>query len=237
MKTILVVGAGRGLGRGVAATLAGSGSAVISVSRTEHTPAHPDIRTEVADAADPATATRLLDRYDPDAIVLVAGSSPAMLPLHEQTWETFSTNWHGDVRIAFEWLRAALLRPLRPGARMVIFSSGAALAGSPLSGGYAGAKATQRMITGYARGEAERAGLGITFTAVLPRLTPLTDLGRAASRAYAARDGLSDEEFAKQAGDPLTPSDAGVAVASLLAMTDPAPAYLLTADGLRPLAP
>ena len=30
-------------------------------------------------------------------------------------------------------------------------SSGAALAGSPLSGGYAGAKATLRFMTGYAQ--------------------------------------------------------------------------------------
>jgi hypothetical protein len=28
-----------------------------------------------------------------------------------------------------------------------------------------------------------RAGLGITFTAVLPRITPLTDLGRPAAQA------------------------------------------------------
>ena len=72
-----------------------------------------------------------------------------MRPLHHQTWDTFSVNWETDVRIAFHWLREALLRPLRPGGRVVVFSSGAALNvnGSPLSGGYAGAKATQRFIT------------------------------------------------------------------------------------------
>jgi len=68
---------------------------------------------------------------------------------------------------------------------VVVVSSGAAVAGSPPSGGYAGAKATQRFMTGYAQDEANRAGLGITFTAVLPRITPLTDLGRPAIRAYA----------------------------------------------------
>ena len=50
---------------------------------------------------------------------------------------------------------------------VVSLSSGAALGGSPLSGGYAGAKATQRFITAYAQEEATRAGLGITFTAVV----------------------------------------------------------------------
>ena len=70
-----------------------------------------------------------------------------------------------------------------------MISSGAALQGSPISGGYAGAKATQRFITAYAQEEANRAGLDMTFTAELPRITPLTDLGRPAVAAYAARSG------------------------------------------------
>jgi NAD(P)-dependent dehydrogenase (short-subunit alcohol dehydrogenase family) len=235
--TTLVVGASRGLGRGIADALADTGSTVIAVSRTAHPDDRPNVRSEVADAADATTAGRLLDRYRPDAVVLVAGASPALLPLHEQTWETFSVNWHADVRIAFHWLRAALLRPLIPGSRVVVVSSGAALAGSPLSGGYAGAKATQRLITGYARDEAERAGLGITFTAVLPRLTPLTDLGRPAVLAYTARSGQSEDDYLKQLGAPLTPGDAGAAMVQLLTAeaTTIAPAYLLTAAGLQQL--
>jgi len=75
-------------------------------------------------------------------------------------------------RITFQWLREALLKPLRPGSRVVVVSSGAALRGSPLSGGYAGAKATQRFITAYAQEEANRAGLEITFTTVLPQFAP-----------------------------------------------------------------
>src|SRR5262245_12108316 len=39
------------------------------------------------------------------------------------------------------------------------------VAGSPAGGGYASAKATQRLIAGYAQDEARRAGLGITVTA------------------------------------------------------------------------
>jgi hypothetical protein len=51
-----------------------------------------------------------------------------MRPLQYQTWETFSVNWHTDVKIAFNWLREALLKPLPPGSRV---SSGAAINGSP----------------------------------------------------------------------------------------------------------
>ena len=62
--------------------------------------------------------------------------------------------------------------PLEPGSVVIAFSSGAAVNGSPLSGGYAGAKATIRFIASYAAAESGRNALGITFTSVLPQLTP-----------------------------------------------------------------
>jgi hypothetical protein len=69
-------------------------------------------------------------------LILVAGANPVMGPLQDQTWETFSVNWQTDVKIAFTWLRAALLQPLPPGSRVVVVvSSGAAIIGSPASGG------------------------------------------------------------------------------------------------------
>jgi NAD(P)-dependent dehydrogenase (short-subunit alcohol dehydrogenase family) len=241
-KTTIVVGASRGLGRGIATAFADAGSRVVAVARTATTFAGPangtgTVRLEVADASDATVAGSLLDRYEPEALILVAGASPLPRPLHHHTWETFSVNWDSDVRIAFHWLREALLQPLRPGSRVVLISSGAALAGSPLSGGYAGAKATQRFITGYAQDEAKRAGLGITFTAVLPRLTPLTDLGAPAVRAYAARGGQSEEEYLGQFGEPLSPEVAGTAIVELV-RADAAgvsPGYLLTGGGLQEL--
>jgi hypothetical protein len=148
-RTTIVVGASRGLGRGIATAFADAGATVITVSRTAVD--FPDsesgagtIQPEVADASDATVPARLIDGYDPHAIILVAGATPHMRPLRHQTWETFSVNWHTDVRITFHWLREALLTPLRPGSRVVVVSSGAALNpnGSPLSGGYAGAKAT-----------------------------------------------------------------------------------------------
>jgi NAD(P)-dependent dehydrogenase (short-subunit alcohol dehydrogenase family) len=237
-KTALVVGASRGLGRGIATAIAETGASVIAVSRSATTFPEPGIQAVSADAADASAAGSLLDRYDPHLLVLVAGASPLVRPLQHHTWETFSANWETDVRIAFHWLREALLKPLRPGSRVVVISSGAALAGSPLSGGYAGAKATQRFITGYAQDEASLAGLGITFTAVLPRITPLTELGRPAVRAYAARNGQSEEEYVRQLGEPVSPAGAGAAVVELLrADTDSgAPGYLLTGTGLQKLA-
>ncbi len=242
-KTALVVGASRGLGRGIATAAAEAGASVIAVARTATVFPQPaggggHIQAVVADAADASVPGSLLDQYDPQVLVLVAGASPLLRPLQHHTWETFSANWNTDVRIAFHWLREALLKPLQPGSRVVLISSGAALAGSPLSGGYAGAKATQRIISGYARGEAARADLDITFTALLPRLTPLTELGRPAVRAYAARGGQSEEDYVRQLGEPLSPESAGRAVVELVQADSStvAPDYLLTGAGPQKLS-
>ncbi len=116
-------------------------------------------------------------------------------------------------------------------------SSGAAINGSPASGGYAGAKATQRFIAGYAQEESCRAGLGITVTAVMPRMTPFGDVGRRGIRAYATRSGQTEEAYLRQLGDPLTPEIAGSALVDLI-LADPAttdPGYLLTGAGLQKL--
>jgi NAD(P)-dependent dehydrogenase (short-subunit alcohol dehydrogenase family) len=242
-KTTIVVGASRGLGRGIATAFAEAGAPVVAVSRT--TAAFPQpakgagtIQPEVADAGDAAVPANLLDRYEPETVILVAGASPHMRPLQQQTWETFSANWQTDVRITFHWLREILLKPLRPGSRVVVFSSGAALAGSPLSGGYAGAKATQRFITAYAQDEATRAGLDITFTAILPRFAPVTGVGRPAVQAYAARAGKSVEEFLQQVDYRLlTPEIAGAALVELVQAdaATVAPSYVLAGAGLQKL--
>lgn len=245
-RTTMVVGASRGLGRGITTALAQAGVPVVAVSRTATTFPEPTggagtIQAEVADAGDPTVPARLLDRYEPEAVILVAGASPHMRPLQQQSWETFSVNWETDVRIAFHWVREALLKPLRPGSRVVVFSSGAGLNpnGSPLSGGYAGAKATQRFIAGYARDEAERAGLDITFTAVFPYFAPGTGVGRPAVQAYAARAGQPVEEYLQQQGALVTPEIAGTALVELVgADADTvAPGYRLTDTGLQEIAP
>jgi NAD(P)-dependent dehydrogenase (short-subunit alcohol dehydrogenase family) len=241
-KTTIVVGASRGLGRGIAAAFADAGAPVVAVARTgpalaELAATNANIRTEVADAADPTVAWSLLDQHVPHVLVLVAGANPVMRPLQHQTWETFSVNWHTDMKIAFTWLREALLKPLRPDSRVVVVSSGAALFGSPASGGYAGAKATQRLIARYAQEESRRAGLDITVTAVMPTMTPLGDVGRRGVRAYAARGGQTEEAYLEQLGRVLTPEGAGSALVDLV-RAEPATTaseYLLTAAGLQQL--
>src|SRR5207245_3069803 len=238
-KRAIVVGASRGLGRGVAEAFLGEGASVVAVARdtsplSELAAGQKQLQLEVGDATDPAVAEQLLRQYRPDIVALVAGAPPSLRPLHEQTWESFSTNWNTDVRMTFNWLREVLLLPLGPGSHVIVMSSGAAIMGSPLSGGYAGAKATQRFMADYAAQEARRGELQITFSAVMPRLTPLTGLGSAATAAYAARMGITEAEYLQQLGKPVTPETAGRALVSLATGAAPHAACRLTADGLQP---
>jgi NAD(P)-dependent dehydrogenase (short-subunit alcohol dehydrogenase family) len=239
----IVTGASRGFGRAIAAALSAAGVRVVGVARSsaqldELRDELGDTFTPVAsDAADPAVAGRLIDEHRPHTLVLCAGASPTMSPLAEQTWESFSENWNVDVAQAFHWTRHALSYPLAPGSSVIAMSSGAALNGSPLSGGYAGAKAAVKFITDYAAIESERAGLGIGFVSVLPRLTPATELGAKAAAAYAGRQGVDVDTFVQASGPALTAEQVGRSVLAIAGGEHrDHGAYLLTAAGLSPLS-
>jgi len=240
--TAIVTGASRGFGRAIATTLSAAGARVVGIARTSAQ--LDELRDELgdtftpvtADAADPGVAARLIDEYAPRTLVLCAGVSPTMSPLHEQTWESFSQTWNVDVAQAFYWTRQALRRPLAPGSSVIAMSSGAAVNGSPLSGGYAGAKAAVKFIADYAAMESQRAGLGISFVSVLPRLTPATDLGAKAVAAYAGLQGVDVDTFVQAAGPVLTAEQVGRSVLAIAGGQErDHGAYLLTAAGLSPV--
>jgi NAD(P)-dependent dehydrogenase (short-subunit alcohol dehydrogenase family) len=241
IQTAVVTGASRGFGRAIAAALTTAGTQVIGIARSE-----PELRATrdelgdrfvpiAADATSETLARDVLGEYRPGLLVLNAGATPHLAPLPDQTWETFSRNWHTDTRHAFTWTREALLAPLAPGSVVVAMSSGAALAGSPLSGGYAGAKAAIRYIRDYAAAESERAGLGLRFVTLLPKLTPATELGSAAVAGYAARQGVAPDVYAKDLQPALTPAQVGAAVIAVAADPASAPEYLVSGAGYRAL--
>jgi NAD(P)-dependent dehydrogenase (short-subunit alcohol dehydrogenase family) len=240
-QTAVVTGASRGFGRAIAAALVATGTSVVGIARDEQELRA--VRGELgesfipvaADATDEALAQDVIREHRPSLLVLNAGVTPHMAPVHEQTWETFSRNWHADTRHVFTWTRVALREPLAPGSVVVAMSSGAAVAGSPLSGGYAGAKGAIRHIGRYAADESQRAGLGIRFVTLLPQLTPATGLGAVAVEGYAVRQGVDRDTFVEGIQPILTPDQVAKAVLELAEHSGSAPEYLVGGAGLRPV--
>jgi NAD(P)-dependent dehydrogenase (short-subunit alcohol dehydrogenase family) len=242
-STAIVSGASRGFGRAIARELLQRQAHVVGIARGESAlremrHEHGDkFEYEVADAADPSLPDQLFAKHQPRIVVLNAGSAPVAGPLDEQTWDTFSANWNMDVRQVFNFAKTSLLRPLEPGSVVISISSGAALGGSPLSGGYAGAKATVRFISAYAAAESQLRSLGLRFVTIVPTLTPATGLGAAGAAAYAKRAGISVEAFEEQLGPVLTPEHLAKTIADVISDDDYSdPAYFLTGTEFRSLS-
>ena len=242
MQTAIVTGGSRGLGRGIVRTLAAEGMRVIAVARNVDDLAalkseiDGSVETIAADIADPIATSRIMQETLPDALVLNAGARPLMRPIHTHTWESFSVNWETDVKAAFLWTREAMTLPLRPGSKVIIGSSGAALGGSPWSGGYSGAKAMLMMMARFLNEESAALGLGIDFRAILPTLTPETELGMGGVAGYARRQGITVDEFKAQFDPPLTPDMVGQHVLELLNGAGPEGiAFKIDAAGMQPV--
>lgn len=239
-KNIVVIGGSRGVGRRIVEAGIRNGARVLAVARQEaplRELAQEVPGTEVLslDATDEGAPSKVLDMLQPDILVLGGGAFPPAAPLHEQSWKEFSVNWEADVKIAFHFCKAALLRPLPAGSSVILISSGAALAGSPNSGGYAGAKRTQIFIANYSQKESDRLGLGLRFMALAPRIMPDTDLGKHAVAGYSRYLGISAADFIQSMTSPPTSSDVATGVIELLTNPDQfkGKAFIVSGKGLE----
>ena len=94
-QTAVVTGGSRGFGRGIVEALAGAGMRVVAVARDPGALAalarevKGRVETVAADATDPVTAARVIDRERPRVLVLNAGATGPHRRMRLQTWETF----------------------------------------------------------------------------------------------------------------------------------------------------
>jgi NAD(P)-dependent dehydrogenase (short-subunit alcohol dehydrogenase family) len=244
-KTAAVIGAGSGVGKALTRSLLAAGAQVTAVARTAEGLAAlrselgPRLETRQADATDAGMAQRLLGEVRPDFVVLTAGVRPQMGAIDELAWEAFSEAWTSDTKAAFHLVQAALRLPLRQGSVVVMVSSGAAINGSYLSGGYAGAKRMQWLLAGYAQKIADAKKLRIRFLAVLPKqLIEGTAIASLASEGYGKTLAISPAEYMKRFEVPLDCDKvaAGI-VAGLTGELAPSlTAIAVTGSGIEPLA-
>jgi NAD(P)-dependent dehydrogenase (short-subunit alcohol dehydrogenase family) len=220
-KKVVVTGGSRGLGLGLVEAFVEHGAKVTVVARDADALASVRTRLGVttisADVTDEAAAHRILSEVQPDILVLNAGAKPRMGRLDQLSWEDFSATWETDVKAGLYWLQAALKTPLQPGSRVLVGSSGAAQNGSPLSGGYAGAKRMLWIMAKYANGVSAQNKLGIRFQAIVPQqMIGDTGVGDTGAKAYARAMGIGRDEFLARFGAPMPPRDFGEKVVSVL---------------------
>jgi NAD(P)-dependent dehydrogenase (short-subunit alcohol dehydrogenase family) len=220
-KRVVVTGGSRGLGRGLVEALAERGASVTVVARESDALAAVrsklSVNTVAADIRDEAAARTIVATIRPDILVLNAGAKPVMARLDQISWADFTVPWEHDVKAGLHWLQAALNLPLAPGSRVLVVSSGAAVGGSPMSGGYGGAKRMLWMMAKYANRVSAQRELGICFQTIIPRQMILgTGIGDTAAGAYAKAQGIEPKEFVARFGAPMPPRDFGENVISVL---------------------
>jgi NAD(P)-dependent dehydrogenase (short-subunit alcohol dehydrogenase family) len=199
-KRVLVTGGSRGLGLGIVEALVDEGAKVWIVARDpadlEKARERLGVETVQANITDAAAANRILKAVRPEILILNAGAIPRMARFDRTSWEEFTATWETDVKGGLYWMQAALNLPLAPDSRVLVSSSGAAEQGSPMSGGYGGAKRMLWLMAKYANGLSTEQGLGIRFQAIVPKqMVRGTGVGGAGSSAYAAAMGIQQDEF------------------------------------------
>jgi NAD(P)-dependent dehydrogenase (short-subunit alcohol dehydrogenase family) len=220
-KNVVVTGGSRGLGLGLVEALVAHGAMVTVVARNadalKFVRAQLGVATISADVTDETAAHRILAEVRPDILVLNAGAKPRMGRLDQLSWADFAAPWETDVKAGLYWLQAALTLPLKRGSRVLVVSSGAAQNGSPLSGGYAGAKRTLWFMAKYANNVSEQRDLGIRFQTIVPlQMVGDTGVGDEGAHAYARAMGIKRDEFLARFGAAMPPREFGEKIVSVL---------------------
>ena len=193
---VVITGACGGIGRAFAAAFADAGSKVIGVDLPG---TGADVEIDVTDAAGMNALIVALDRVD----VVIANAGVAVCGLLEEIprtdWtRTLDVNISGALNLVLP--AYARLRQQRSGA-IVLVSSLAGLAGTPLLTPYAMTKSALIGLGASLRSEAARHGVGVTVVCPGPVETSLLD-SAAITRGVDVRRYLC-----ATAGKPISPAD------------------------------
>lgn len=165
-KTILVTGAGRGIGRQLTRRLVRDGHRVTALVRDPATVPDPGCRTVTADLADPASLAAALPRFDSlDVLVHNAGVA-ALGTVEDLTVE----QWHRHLTVnlaAPAELTRLLLPALRAARGLVLFvNSGAGLSAGAQWSAYGASKHGLKALADALR--AEERGNGVRVATLYP---------------------------------------------------------------------
>lgn len=201
----LVTGGGRGIGRAIAAALAGAGARVTVLGRDPE-----PLRDAVAEGhaegfvtADVTDGGRIADAVaeaaaarGPVSILVANAGAAASAPFLKSTPETFASMWGVNLMGVVHATRAALPGMIeRRDGRIVALASTAGLKGYPYVSAYCAAK---HAVVGLVRALAlETAASGVTVNAVCPGFTA-TDLVAESLERIQAKTGRSREDALKE---------------------------------------
>jgi NAD(P)-dependent dehydrogenase (short-subunit alcohol dehydrogenase family) len=230
-KHVVITGGSQGLGLAMVEALVACGANVTAIGRdrAKLTAAEQAGAAVIAGDATNATLMNSVVREEaPDVLILNAGTRLPIKPIDQLSWDEFSIVWNTDVKAGLVGIQAALHTPMKPGGRVLVMSSGAAMVlavpyiapeNLSLSGGYIGAKRMLWFMAHSANAVSRERDLGINFQVLAPlQLIPGTTLGHQVAAACAEVEGISiDEHVMQRYGSILRPAQVGEQVAELLA--------------------
>jgi NAD(P)-dependent dehydrogenase (short-subunit alcohol dehydrogenase family) len=178
VRTAIVTGASRGIGRGVAGALAERGYDLVLTARTEGplraAAEELGARWVAADSADPeAFAAVVAEAGRVDLLVHAAGVMAGTF-VRKESVEAFADILRTNLTSAFVVAHAAL-GAMPEGGRMIFLSSSSAHAPQPGRSAYSASKAGLNAFAGALAKEVERDGIAVHVVTTGPVATPMLD--------------------------------------------------------------
>jgi NAD(P)-dependent dehydrogenase (short-subunit alcohol dehydrogenase family) len=178
VRTAIVTGASRGIGRGVAGALAERGYDLVLTARTEGplraAAAELGARWVAADSADPeAFAAVVAEAGRVDLLVHAAGVMAGTF-VRKESAQAFADILRTNLTSAFVVAHAAL-GAMPEGGRMIFLSSSSAHAPQPGRSAYSASKAGLNAFAGALAKEVERDGIAVHVVTTGPVATPMLD--------------------------------------------------------------